>query len=70
LAKEVGGTLGATIMFSIIASVFMGIWLWTVPRDYQLPDNLTHHVRRLTDDGVCQVKIGPSGVKLSHDCDD
>jgi phage shock protein PspC (stress-responsive transcriptional regulator)/gas vesicle protein len=69
VAAGIAGTLGGTIMFCFMASMFAGLWLWAVPRDYQLPDNLTHHIQRLTDDEVCRVRVSWSGVEISRKCD-
>jgi phage shock protein PspC (stress-responsive transcriptional regulator)/gas vesicle protein len=69
VAGNIAGTIGGTIMFGFMATMFTGLWLWTVPRDYQLPDNLTHHIRRLTDEEVCRVKVNWSGVEILRRCD-
>jgi phage shock protein PspC (stress-responsive transcriptional regulator) len=70
VAGNIAGALGGAIMFGFMASMFAGLWLWNVPRDYQLPDNLTQHIQRLTDDEVCRVKVDWSGVEISRQCDD
>jgi phage shock protein PspC (stress-responsive transcriptional regulator)/gas vesicle protein len=70
VAGNIAGTIGGTIMFGFMAAMFTGLWLWTVPRDYQLPDNLTHNIRRLTDDEICRVKVNWSGVEILRRCDD
>ncbi|MCL2451453.1 PspC domain-containing protein [Candidatus Saccharibacteria bacterium] len=69
VASEIAGTLGATIMFGFISSIFMGVWLWTIPRDYQLPDNFINNVQRFDDD-VCSVKISwPRSIEILRQCD-
>jgi len=67
IASEIAGTLGSTIMFSFIASMFMGVWLWNIPRDYHLPADLTHNIQRF-DNGVCQINVSWSGVEVLRKC--
>ncbi|MCL2280864.1 PspC domain-containing protein [Candidatus Saccharibacteria bacterium] len=67
-ATNIAGTISGTVMFGFIASMFMVVWLWNIPRDYQLPMNLTHHIQRFYED-VCQINISRSGVEVLRKCE-
>ena len=68
------GTLGVCAMLAILATAFSSIWLWSIPRDYELPQNLTEQIRHLDrwdDNDVCHVKVNWNSVEIerSEQCD-
>ena len=68
------GSLGVCAMLAILATAFSSIWLWSIPRDYELPQPLTDQVRHLDrwdDNEVCHVKVNWNSVEIerSEQCD-
>jgi phage shock protein PspC (stress-responsive transcriptional regulator) len=69
LAKGIAGTLGTAIMFSIFTSIFIAIWVWSIPKDYNLPTEVIHTLQRL-DENICRVDIKPYSLEVYRHCDD
>jgi|GEM_PF-2278261 len=78
LTQEIAGTLGAFVLFSIMSCTMLGIWFWSIPANYELPNPVSEQIeqiikreRQITDDEVCEVRLRmPSGNILIKDCDD
>jgi hypothetical protein len=69
VAAKVAVPLAVAICLQLVATMFMSVWLWTIPADYQLPNQLTQNIQRF-DRGICSVKVSWSSFEISRQCQD